>query len=232
MCQKFNKYWLQYQKSAYEMVKEFVNYQENKLKENNMEDRNKTVAELIADLQNQLDRANDRIEELVKKNDELKEVNTTQFKNLHDLRLEYNGLHNKFHTLDIEHAALIGKYCDYNKAAQDAWNENNKIKKENEYLEKEITKWHSKYTKEKAKHDKATKMIDELKKNQKDELVWSNIRRYDNIDSQLYSFWRLKEYYHETKYNKNEKNDKRREMKHAKDYGWFQYDSLDKWRLF
>lgn len=182
-----------------------------------MGDRNKTVAELIADLQNQLDRANNRIKGLVKENDELKERNNTQFKNLHDLHLKYNGLYNKFHALDIEHAALIGKYCDYNKAAQDAWNENNKLKKEieklknkNEYLvyengnlSNEITKWHSKYTKEKAKHDKATKKIDELKKNQKDELVWSNIRRYDNIDSQLYSFWRLKEYYHGAKCNKN-----------------------------
>lgn len=175
-----------------------------------MEDRNKTVAELIADLQNQLDRANNRIKGLVKKNDELKEINDTQFKNLHDLRLEYNGLYNKFNALDKDYAALIDKYCGYNKASQDAWNENNKIKKEieklkneNEYLENEITKWHSKYTKEKAKHDKATKKIDELKKNQKDELVWSNIRRYDNIDSQLYSYWRFKEYYHGARCNKN-----------------------------
>lgn len=113
MCQEFNKYFIQYQKSADEMIKEFVDEQEIKLKENNMEDKNKTVAELIADLQNQLDRANNRIEGLVKKNDELKEVNTTQFKNLHDIRLEYNGLYNKFHALDIEHSALIGKYCDY-----------------------------------------------------------------------------------------------------------------------
>lgn len=182
MRQEFNKYFIQNQKSAYEMVKEFVDEQEIKLKENNMEDKNKTVAELIADLQNQLDRANNCIEGLLKENKELKDNNDIQFRNLHDLRLEYNGLYNKFHALDIEHAALIGKYCGYNKAAQDAWNENNKLKKEieklknkNEYfvyengnLSNEITKWHNKYTKEKAKHDKATKMIDELKGKQED----------------------------------------------------------------
>ena len=227
-----------------------------------MEDKNKTVAQLIADLQNQLDKANNRIDELAEENNKLKEinntkkalkiatnsvygitratfanpfkdprnVNNTQFENLHGLRLEYNGLCNKFRALDTDYAALISKYCDYNKAAQDAWNENNKIKNEieklkneNEYLEgiidrvisenddmsKEITKWHNKYTKEKAKHDKATKKIDELKKHQKGELTWSwsDKRRHDNLDSLLYSYWGLKEYYQEAKCNKNEAND-------------------------
>ena len=36
-----------------------------------MEDRNKTVAQLIADLQNQLDKANNRIEELAEENTKL-----------------------------------------------------------------------------------------------------------------------------------------------------------------
>lgn len=33
MCQEFNKYWIQNQKSAYEMIKEFVDEQGIKLKE-------------------------------------------------------------------------------------------------------------------------------------------------------------------------------------------------------
>lgn len=143
VVQEFNKYWIKYQKSADEMVKEFVDWQENKLKENNMEDRNKTVAELIADLQNKLDRANNRIEGLVKENDELKERNNTQFTKLKTAINSVYGLTSASYPKEIK-----------------------KLKNENEYLEKEITKWRSKYTKEKTKHDKATKMIDELKKHQ------------------------------------------------------------------
>lgn len=40
--------------------------------------------------------------------------------------------------------------------------ENKYLVSENYDLSKKIAKWHNKYTKEKAKHDKATKMIDEL----------------------------------------------------------------------
>lgn len=229
MVQEFNKNFIQNQKSAYEMIKEFVDEQGIKLKEENMEDKNKTAAELIADLQNQLDKANNRIEELTHKNTKLIVENVL---------------------LEEDDVRMNRKYCDYNQAAQDAWNENNKIKNEieklkneNEYLEgvidwvisendelsKEITKWYNKYTKEKAKHDKATKKIDELKKHQKDEavayalktainsvyglasasysLAWSDKRRHDHIDSLLYSYWGLKEYYQEAKCNKNEAND-------------------------
>lgn len=226
MVQEFNKYWIKNQKLAYEMIKELADEQGIKLKEENMEDRNKTAEELIVDLQNQLDKANNRIEELTHKNTKLIVENVL---------------------LEEDDVRMNRKYCEYNQAAQDAWNENNKIKKEieklkneNEYLEgiidwvisenndmsKEITKWHSKYTKEKAKHDKATKKIDELKKNQKnqknqkDKLAYlkttinsvygstsSDIRRHDNIDSLLYSYWGLKEYYQEAKCNKNEAND-------------------------
>lgn len=272
MVQEFNKNWIKNQKSAYEMVKEFVDEQGIKLKEENMEDRNKTVAELIADLQNQLDEANKRIDELDEENNKLtcdnillKEDNLIVNKCIDKLVKENNKLTRENMILDEDNIRVNNKYCEYNQAAQDAWNENNKIKKEieklkneNEYLEgvvdwvmsenddmsKEITKWHNKYTKEKAKHDKATKKIDELKKDQKDQkgkLAYlktttnsvygstsSDKRRHDNIDSLLYSYWRLKEYYQEAKCNKNGTNDKRREMKHAKDYGWFQYDSLDK----
>ena len=193
-----------------------------------MEDKNKTVAQLIADLQNQLDKANNRIDELAEENNKLtcdnillKGDNLIVNKRINKLVKENNKLTNE---------NMILKYCDYDKAAQDAWNENNKInneieklKNENEYLEgiidwvisenddmsKEITKWHSKYAKEKAKHDKATKKIDELKKHQKGELTWSwsDKRRHDNLDSLLYSYWGLKEYYQEAKCNKNEAND-------------------------
>lgn len=235
MCQEFNKYWIQNQKSAYEMIKEVVDEQGIKLKENNMEDKNKTAAELITDLQNELDRAN-------------KDNNDIQFRNRH---LEYE---NRCLRQDINEYAkdLDKEKKKYQRATEKITQlkeESNALHDMIDYLEdelitekvnntknddmsKEITKWHSKYAKEKAKHDKATKMIDELKKHQKDELAWSDKRRRDNIDSLLYSYWGLKEYYQETKCNKNEANDKRREMKHAKDYGWFQYDSLDKWRLF
>ena len=208
MFQEFNKYWIKNQKSAYEMIKEIVDEQRIKLKEENMEDRNKTVAQLIADLQNELDKANNRIIKLVKEN---------------------NKLTNENMILDE-----VADYCANDVLATedafDSWNENNKInneieklKNENEYLEgiidwvisenddmsKEITKWHNKYTKEKAKHDKATKKIDELKKHQKGELAWSwsDKRRHDNLDSLLYSYWGLKEYYQEAKCNKNEAND-------------------------
>lgn len=278
MCQEFNKYWIKNQKSAYEMVKEFVDEQGIKIKENNMEDRNKTVAELIADLQNQLNRANNHIDELAEENNKLtcdnillKEDSLIANKRIDKLVKENNKLIRENMILDEDNIRVNNKYCEYNQAAQDAWNENNKIKKEieklkneNEYLEgvvdwvmsenddmsKEITKWHNKYTKEKAKndelsknitkwynkytkekakHDKATKKIDELKKHQKDEavayalktainsvyglasasysLAWSDKRRHDRIDSLLYSYWGLKEYYQEAKCNKNEAND-------------------------
>lgn len=55
-----------------------------------MEDRNKTAAELISDLQNQLNRANNCIEVLLKENKELKDNNDIQFRNLHRLRQDIN----------------------------------------------------------------------------------------------------------------------------------------------
>ena len=199
-----------------------------------MEDGNKTAAELIADLQNQLNKANNRIDELVVVNKSLnKALIKDMYKNILNARYGITGLglyyestddgytkyleglllkekgkntdlqneldkaNNHIEELTHKNTKLIvenvlleeddvrmnRKYCEYNQAAQDAWNENNKIKNEieklkneNEYLEgiidrvisenddlsKEIAKWHNKYTKEKAKHDKATKMIDEL----------------------------------------------------------------------
>ena len=49
-----------------------------------------------------------------------------------------------------------------NKEIERLRNENKYLVSENDDLSKEIAKWHNKYTKEKAKHDKATKMINEL----------------------------------------------------------------------
>ena len=48
-----------------------------------LSEENAKVAELISDLQNQLNRANNDIEVLLKENKELKDNNDIQFRNLH-----------------------------------------------------------------------------------------------------------------------------------------------------
>ena len=155
-----------------------------------MEDRNKTVAELISDLQNQLNRANNGIEVLLKENKELKDNNDIQFRNLHRLRQDINEYAKDLDKEKKKHQRATEKITQLKE-------ESNALYDMIDYLEDELIT-------EKVNNINRNKLIVGLKKNKEDGSYIETYFKEDGLHicgSNYILHKRLNEHYHEAKSN-------------------------------